>query len=268
MGLVFVLSICVIYLDWRLTSHNWGVIWNGIGCVDSVCSGEAQQPMAYRVLVPWLTGFIGDKVVCYTLLRWFSIWFGLFGSWLFYGGDQLLVALVAVYFMVSALYDYTDGYLEVGFYGLSLWMYMVGMYWLIPVVLLVATLNRESSVFMLAFPFVFDVWWVFPFVLVAFGVGYMVPRLLYGKRARYCPFNMISRNIAGMREMFKDWRVLYSEYAIFLIIVLLLAVAVIKGSGLLPWLALVMFLALLVPSLWREVRVYGVVVLLSLPYCL
>ncbi len=265
---ILFLSVVVIYADWRLTAHNWGAIWNGVGCIPLVLNGTAKQPMQYRILVPWLCSLWREITSrgykrFYMGLRWFSIIFALYSANLWFN-SQHYTALLALFFIAAAIYDYTDGYLEVGFY--SLFFYLMTTqpayhYEMLFVLTIVATLNRETSVFMPIMALLSQEWLLGIGLCVSFAIGYMIPRVVYGSAERYCKFNMVSENIRRIKD-----KIMLNEYILFFILLVLIGIGLLNfqgnpfeiGMGL-------MFLSLLVPCVWAEIRCFKPVMLILIP---
>ncbi len=259
------MSIVVMYADYRMTSHNFGAIMNGYGCIKYVLRGEIKQPMAYRVLVPWLSG---DNKVNYNILKFVSILFALLASNLWF--DSLLMTFImAMFFIAAAVYDYTDGYLEVGFFALSFWLMFYEPSYsheLLFLIVFLATLNRETAVFIPICAFLEG---SIILSLVLFGSFFMafgLPRIIYGKRERYCEFNMIPKNIQRIKEAFQTGMML-REYVLFFMLFIVVLIAPFMGHIYIPFEVgmYLMFIALLVPTVWAEIRVFKPVMLVIIP---
>lgn len=260
------ICLAVIYADFRMTKHNMGVQWNGIGCVDNVNNGIADAPMQYRVLVPWLCRLFRG-VNGYLYLRMLSICFAIVSAD-YYFQDILATAMLGFFFVLAALYDYTDGYIEVGLFALA--FTMLDSIWLIPITLL-ATLNREVGVFIpiacLLSGYIQLAGLVFFF---GFVTGYIIPRLVYGDHQRYCEFFTLKRNLQTIKAEFTTGKpFVYCEYTLFFILTgglgylySTVSLGPVESSmGLL-------FLLLLIPTMWREVRVFSPVMLAAIPMAL
>ena len=269
---ILLLSVVVVYAEFRLTCHNWGAQFNGVGCIPAVLAGNAKQPMQYRVLVPWLVGNVerGDYVKRYIYLRVLSVIFALWASNLWFG-NILYTSAFALFLIAAAKFDYTDGYLEVGLFALV--FYLIGNpisyhYELICLLVLVAAINRETAVFLPITALLGGYWFLGIGMLFVFGVGYIIPRLKYGKCERYCNFFMVKENLRRIKERFKKEFFLYNEYTLFFI---LFALFVFGYVGTYPDYTFyqvsmgLMFFALLIPSIWCEVRVFKPVLLVLIP---
>lgn len=279
---IAVICIIVMYAD-RSTVRNMGVAHNGIGAIPAVLAGAAKAPMQFRVLIPWICGALGSYfgrgmgkypyLNIYLGLRWTAIVFAMFSAYL-YLGSVMLVMLLALYFVWAMLYDYTDGYIEVGCYALAFHFLSVGgdiRYTIVPIVTLIATLNRETSVFIPVAAILTGETLMSLMCGAAFVIGYMIPRMVYdGGKRRYCNFFLLKENIKKIKESIGRRPVFYNEYISFFILCAIMGWAYISmflSSSLTPITISMggMFLALLIPTIWREIRVFGPVVLAVIP---
>ena len=260
---ILFLSAVVIYTDWRLTAHNWGAIWNGVGCIPTVLGGTAKQPMQYRILVPWICGCFTNLKRIYIILRWVSIVFALYCANLWFD-NQLYLALLSLFFIASAIYDYTDGYLEVGFYSLFFYLMTtqpVYHYEMLFALVIIATLNRETSVFMPIMALLSQEWLLGIGLCLSFGMGYIIPRMVYGSVERYCKFNMVGKNIRRIKN-----KIMLNEYMLFFILLILIGMASFSFSGQPFEIGMgFMFLSLLIPTIWAEIRVFKPIMLIVIP---
>ena len=259
----------VAYADYRMTWHNTGSRYNGLGCIPDVIRGKSLQPMQYRVLVPWLVYLMGGMTKSilkpYIVLRLFSILFALSMSYLWFG-NILYTAMLALFFIGASIFDYTDGYLEVGFFALSFYLMREQTTWgvgLILAIVFIATLNRETAVFIPICAFLSGHWFVSIGMMIAFMAGYIIPRAYYGEKERYCKFNMIRENIRRMRE-----GIMRNEYILFLVLLGLVIYGYTNNVSSLSGVELgmgIMFIVLLIPTVWCEIRVFKPVMLTLIP---
>lgn len=278
-------SLVVIYADFRMTKESVGAIFNGLGAVPFVLQGTSLKPVQYRVLVPWLCGLFGNEKLfgkgrgkypfmhIYFKLKWFGIIFSLVASMLFFrivGSDPVVsLMLLSMFFILASLFDYAESYFEVGFFALAFALAVVQPHWWWAYLLLtlVAGLNKETAIF---FPILFAIagdltaaTWSFG----GFGLSVLIPRWVYGKKRRYCNFNMIGENLRKMVSSFGSIPILLNEYMFFFLLIgLMVTVAV----SLDVWDAIsitsfVLFCSLLVPSTWLEIRVFSPCVLGIIP---
>ena len=265
-----ILTLVVIYIDFKMTRGNMQVPWNGHGAVRSVLDGVAKAPMRYRVLVPWLVAPAKDALVRYLYVKWWSILFATFASFTYFlklGVDPYLcTSLLALFMLLSAIYDYADAYLEIGLLA-SAFLFIGNSLVVVMVLTFVAALNRETAV---VIPLAVALeGWVLGTVLVGgcFWVGYAIPRLKYGKAERYCEFFTFKRNWQTIKESRKV-PLLLNEYFHF---ALLLTAVVIVYSLSLGSLTPVetalglLFVGLLIPTMWREIRVFAPTMLVVIP---
>ena len=158
---ILFLSWVVIYADFHITKHNVGTTWNGVGVIPSVLAGSAKSPMQYRVLIPWICGFLSRwfgsgehkfaHLYAYLRIKWIAIMAALAGSFWYFGQvcnyPHIAVGLMAAFFVWAAIYDYADMYLEVAFLAVA-FASMGTEYALLvaSVVAFIAALNRETAV--------------------------------------------------------------------------------------------------------------------------
>jgi hypothetical protein len=270
------------YADRQLTKHNFGAQFNGIGCISDVLANRSLAPMQYRVLVPWICGLFGagEKSLPYLRpyiwLRWLSIPFAIGAAHLYFSQIQgpppvLCTALLALFFVAAALYDYTDGYLEIGFFALAfLVMGQQGIGWilLLAVVSLLAVLNRETAVFIPVVCFLDSFFMAGIVSLVACAAGYAIPRMIYGKHDRYCRFWLVGENIREMTRHYRTRPWVYVEYTLFWALLAVMAAVYVGAFPEYTAVELAMallFLGLLIPTKWREIRVFGPCTLALIP---
>lgn len=263
--IIFFMSIVVMYADLRMTAHNFGAVMNGYGSIKYVLDGAIKQPMAYRVLIPWICR---DNKTNYVLVKYLSILFALLATNLWFD-SLLLTSLMAMFFVLAAIYDYTDGYLEVGFFASSFWLilYQPNYSWeILFVIVYLAALNRETSVFIPICAFLSGDVILSMILFTSFLIGYGLPRIYYGRRGRYCEFNMIPKNIKRIKEAFKTGMML-REYILFFMLTLVICIAPFIGHIYIPFEIgmYIMFIVLLVPTVWAEIRVFKPVMLVVIP---
>lgn len=279
---ILLLSLVVIYADYRLTTHNWGSPWNGIGAIPGVLDGASMAPMQYRVLVPWICALFGrgktktPYLGAYTRLRWVSIVLALAMSYIYFAAITelalLCTALLALYFVAASLFDYTDGYLEIFFFAFAFWWFVSGYawWWLVPPCL-IAGINRETTFFIPVIWLMSGDWAAFWMLLAASYLGYAIPRALYGQKKRYCSFLMIRENWQRIKTTHRGEQAwLHSEYGLFVVLLLMVAGAYLPllwsgGMTAIEWSMGGLFIALLLPSIWSEIRVFGPVMLVVIP---
>ncbi len=250
------LCLVVIYADLRITRHNMNVQWNGLGSVAPVCAGKSLVPMQYRVLVPWLWKVCGATDAAYLIIRQVSIVFALFSAYLFFG-NLLHTTILGMFFVLAALYDYTDVYIEVGLFALA--FTMLGSMWLIPITLL-ATLNRETAVFIPITAFCSGhIQLSLLALFFGWSIGYFLPRLIYGPKKRYCGLSMVKRNIETIVNTYKHSKqILLNEYTHFIILLSIVIYAFIATTPTPIQFSMgLMFVSLLIPTMWREIRVFA-----------
>lgn len=260
--MVIMLSMVLIYLDFRLTKTNYGAVFNGIGAIPYVLSGQSRAPMQYRVLVPWTCSIfgVGDQKLKYlkqyVYLRWLSILFAVSMSYFYYHSVVGVLWLV-LFFVAASLYDYTDVYIEIGLLALALVLLAGGYWWALIPITAVAALNRETAIVIPTLAF-FDSSLAGIASLCGFAVGYLIPRIVYGAKDRYCSFWMVRANIAEAIQHYKSRPFPYVEYTLSVLLFGFVVYSAICGTKTGPlFVGLGLFAVLLIPAKWREIRVFA-----------
>ena len=272
---ILVLSLAVIYCDFRGTKHNWGALFNGVGCIPAVLKGESMAPMQYRVLVPWICALFGegDKkpkyLIPYLGLRWIAITAALgCAHWCYYG-NIAHTTLLALFFIIAALFDYTDIYIEVALLAVFIMSLYSGHWWLLMLVVLFGVLNRETALVMPFIALLSGQWGLTILLSIAALIGLLLPRAYYGRVDRYTELNMIPENIERIVQHYKDRPVPYVEYTLFFVLCVLMVIAYIVGDWTPVSVATgLLFVALLIPTMWREIRVFAPSVMVMIPMVL
>ena len=279
------LSLVVIYADFKMTRGNWGAKWNGIGAVPDILDGTAKIPMRHRVLVAWICRLVE---ICrieqrpflntYVYLRWLAITLSLVvANWYFsaLGLKPLLpVSILACVFVLSSLYDYIDMFLEVACFAAFLRIIQFpihGDYVWIPLIVFLSTLNRETTIFLVPLAFIFGDHAMFALTVGACAAGWLIPRIVYPDGERYCSAILVKENL----RLIRDWQkrrvaILYDEYTLFFLlflgaVTLYVVTALHSGLNAVELVMAVFFVAMLVPSMWREIRVFAPTTLVTIP---
>lgn len=270
---IFLLSLVVIYIDFHMTKKNMRVPWNGFGAVDSVLNGGAKSPMQYRMLIPLVVGLFEDRLRAYLYVKWVGITVALGMAFWYFGSvgtdPMIATALLALFFVVAAIYDYADAYWEIALLSAGLLLIDYNLL-VLCVVTFAAALNRETAVVIPLAVFLSGYWIDSLVVGFFFGWGYMVPRAIYGRAERYCEWFTFSRNIKTLVESRKV-PVLLNEYLHFFVLLAGLVYLYARNYATLTPAEIslgALFLALLVPSMWREIRVFGPTMLAVIPMAL
>lgn len=258
--------------SYKMGAFNYGARWNGYGTIVSVLKGEADLPMQYRPLVPYMFEILrralrfpeeGNNLYriffAYEPIRVLGMWLHLcvFHWFLFVlSGNPLWslagTCLLALFWVITFLYDYSDCYYEGVFWGLCLIGVMTQNVWLAVGAMFVGTFNKETMVFLppLAVLYGWNLDW-FWWLGAAFAASYAIMFLIWGQREHYHRAMMGSRwmfrvNWADARFAFsrildeknKKFRIFYYEeklLALFLLI--LIGVLFFAIRGILPdWL--------------------------------
>jgi len=269
------IAFALFIVDWRITRDNMNVPWNGFGCVRNVIKGTAQLPMQYRVLVPWLTVLLGFGEVyrwAYMTVKYLGMLVMLYGFHWYLGqlgvDADLGTAILAGIVPLTMQYDYADAYWEIGLLAIGIGLILGGeSIWLLMLITFMACLNRETGciIALIALLYIRP---TIPLLSILFAsvIGFIIPRLCYGKSTRYCHWNLIPRNLKEIRQHPS----LLNGYTHT--VVLLVAFAITSIAGLMPdnFLPVVISVALvsaalLIPSMWNEPRVFLPTLLVTIP---
>jgi len=269
--ITLILAGILLLTESRITAFNNNVRWNGYGSMLYVLRGEAQAPMQYRVLIPWLWKLFGKRgKPAYNFIKGIGLWLALYGFAMFceVAGVEPLVGVLFLAAVIPAtfLFDYADCYYEFGFlaiaYTLSIgYVADFNLVWLI-VLTFLATINRETGVFIPIGYLILNGGIVGTIALGAtWLVSYIIPRLYYGRKGRYCGAVMFKEN----------WKFLSKHFSVYHIVYFGLMLWVIGSMVFYPlWygpaLMTILFLVVLhIPSLWHETRVFTPALLYAIP---
>jgi len=273
------LSLVVCYADYRMTANNMGAIWNGIGAIPSVLRGEAQLPMQHRLLIPlickWFCGMQKSPQGYYNVyvrLRFVSIVGAIYTSYWWFStvmtAPLLGVSALCFWFVLAALYDYADTYVEVLFFALALSVmpFECGIA-IICMLMIPAVMNKETALFIPLLAIAHGEYWM-GFGAMAVGVAYFIMiKTHYNEAERYCEFFMFKRNIRTIKKTLVNF-VLLNEYMFFFSLMLFSIVIYVVGIQTLLPIDMVMagfVLLMLIPSMWREIRVFSPFMLTFIP---
>ncbi len=266
--LIPILALMLLAIDYRITAFNMHVPWNGYGCVADVVKGRAMLPMQYRVFVPWLTWIAGGTVSSYLAVKYAGLLFMLYAcaGWINVLGLNVTVGTLALcaFVPLTMRYDYADAYWELGFFALAFSLIYTGAnVWILAAVILIGMLNRETMIFSAVAKLVNDysascfAISTTGFVLIAVAIGISLTRIIYGKRKRYCRFNLIKTNWGNIQTRRNLLEYIISM-GLIIFFVLLVIPQFIPMSGLVPFVvAMTLFLiAILIPGMWDESRIF------------
>lgn len=278
---VFACTVVVLWADFKISGRNMGAKWNGIGCIPDILNRRAMLPMRHRVLVPWVCGLLvgwreewGRYITAYFSLRWVSVFAALFMAWVYFafrGVDPFIAtALLSLFFVLASLYDYTDVYIELAVMALALILVPMQFAW-VPFVLaglmFIGALNRETIFVIPAVVLVGGNYLLGFIMALAALCGWIVPRLVYGSAERYCPFNMIGENFRRFSASISKGPYIYNGYVHFGLLAMLSGYLWITEGSLLSidYVMAIYMVAIMVPSVWSEIRVFAPVMLSVIP---
>ena len=189
--------------QFQIAADNYSSLYNGFGAIDSIRAKKAAAPMAYRVLLPWLVGWItppGWRLVAYELVK-----IGLMATALGLYANMCgtMAALVMGVLWVSTFrFDYWDVYVEVLAFVLCLTTSL-------PLALLGAFLGALSKETAGILPILYltltgdwlGAFWV---ALVCWGTLLLV-RAYTGYRPMYCSRLMIRQNWKDLLALKDGW---------------------------------------------------------------
>jgi len=196
-------------LELQVCRKNIGAEWNGYGAIDGTFTKTNLAPMRYRVLVPWLLGWIPRKtrIWIYLVLKAALVGLTLWAAQRVIGEWQPLALLIAVSFQ----FDYWDQYLEL----LGILGCMSGHPWVVGVSALFWGLSKETA---LIAPIIHP--------MGVFGwVGMAIARLAQGDAELYCKrFTFLAYNWPDLKaciqrkDPYPAIAVVWSLFAIYAVI--------------------------------------------------
>lgn len=309
--LYFVYAWILDYAQYKMSRDNYGQLWNGYGAIDSVLNKRAYAPMLYRVFIPYLfaglrrlvgsRGYnISEMYNLYTIyeplkiiLMWLNlVCFHLYLSTFLFPFEAIMgTTLLAVFWVVTFLYDYIDCYVEGIFFSLFALFTLTGQFEWLCVVMILGAFNKETSILAVPFYFLFTFDLIGSLILVGlFGLVYVALKLVQGTNEHYQRVMLGSHsslyiNIYDLRSIFTPilkgtkFRIFYfSEELLGLGFLVLLVLTFIYTKDFVPlwllvqWLFVIIFtLIALLFARYRELRVFmplAIVVIPSVIYAL
>lgn len=217
-----------------LCASSYGNPFCGVGTVDGVNQRATSAPMAYRVLVPYVIGFIErlipslaqHRIMVYEMLKVMMMAVML---WVIEQNFSLSVALLlAALLPVTFMYDYWDWIIELGSLALAMSGHLIGA----TIGGVLTGLSRETAP-LIALTYLLKTQDIGGAMLITLVIAatLVAVRLWVGKRALYCDRFMIKRNIAEIRHMFKCNPFFTSNIAMSLIVTMLTIAIVIGGNA-------------------------------------
>ena len=229
--MIYLLLLLVAYglavTEVAVSAVNSETTLNGFGSIIPTRRKQTYAPMRYRVLIPWLLGWIENEEVRWAAYKWLRI----AGSWLSLvlmqrlslalTGDWWLsiVGAMALALTIAAglLYDYGEYPWELagvlGLYSCAVF----AVYWPIPLILFAWALLRETAVFgvLISLSMLIGVsdpagiWWTAG--LLGWMAGYWLVHRIQGNTKHYHlvqfgKINTLSINGSRVRSEFKRWR--------------------------------------------------------------
>ena len=202
--MIWLVALGLAALEIRVTCRNMNAIYNGMGAIDSVWERTAQAPMRYRVLVPWMVGWLHGKerTIAYLAIKMALLALTLAGTWAYLGesGALAFAALLAS----TMEFDYWDQYAEL----LGVLGCMSGNPWLTALGALAWGLSRETAVMAPAVSYL-----ACGNLYGAVGpLALAIVRLTQGETTLYCPRWMWCYNVEDLRKAIGhlDYAPLYS----------------------------------------------------------
>jgi len=174
------------------------VPWNGLGAIRENYTGTNLAPMQYRMFQVWFTKLFGNFCIKkYVLATGIALGFCLWAVNLYF--SLMFVPIMAAFgtilvllvILTTMVYDYMDKYFELGFCALSFYGWITGNLLLMVVVMLLSSLNKESSILQAGIPLMIPI--TAPFkqitasfiLLIAWLIPYKYLRHRYGTRVNY-----------------------------------------------------------------------------------
>lgn len=262
-----------------------GAIFNGIGALPMVLNNEAQAPMQYRCLVPYIVKMLsgifgkGDPLYynLYIKLKWSTIpifgigvpfwYFSLIGINPYIGTSAL-----TLFYCLASLYDYGETYLDVGFLGLTFIILTYSPHYdfllLFPLVV-IAALNKETAAFI---PFtVLLTGDIKLTIITGFGfiIGYIIPIISFGVKERYCNWIEFQGNWHRYKmSIERGLPFVLNGYFMFLVLFATVTYCVLmnyKTMTAIEWSMVCLFYFTIPITIWNEIRMWSPVMLVIIP---
>lgn len=228
----------------KLTAWNTKSIYNGFGALQNVVNLEADAPMAYRVLVPVIHGWLmrlkalqEQRYLVYTLLKG-ALWVWalvMVEAAIGTRGALLVAAIIAATFH----FEYWDAAVELGAIGAAL----TGRPELILIGAALQGLSRpETLPLVVLTAFLCGGWYAGAVALIMGGALALAVRVRVGYREMYCARWMFQQNLKDVRSLLRNSPAHLSEIAAALVITVATVTAVIISAtvaGIVPVLYLV-----------------------------
>lgn len=185
---------------------NYGVPWNGCGAINGVLSRDAQAPMVYRVLVPWL--MLPAKAAKLPMLESYEVVKIILTAGALWSVSNLwgwqVALLTAVLLPTTFLYDYWDWGPEI----MGLMLAATGDIWLSMAGVIVVGLSRETSPLVaVAYLAVTGDLLGAAMLAVMAGSLYVLLRAIQGEHPLYCKRIMWADNLAAVKGIaqYRPW---------------------------------------------------------------
>lgn len=254
----FLIGIAFDKVQMLISAFNYNADFNGFGVIDMVNKKEIKAPMAYRVLVPWLVGWIEKtfkidfkyRVFIYQALKAFFV---MLAAWSVIHVYGLLIALITfMLLLLTVQFDYWDWSIELAAIVLA----SGGMFIPALIVAILFALSRETAPItaLVYFSMTLDLVGS-AIILVATLAVLGAVRLYIGKRNLYCKRVMVRENIKLFKNFFKWKPLLYAPLTVTTMISIAAIISVIVNPR--YWYILIIVAAGLILAKADEPRVFS-----------
>jgi len=305
--LILIIAYGITFIEKKAVHDYYG----GLMSLPQYYKGEIFDPYQYRCLWFWIfklfkinaNGFecrriCEDQIVIrqgkHYEIYWFIVFIMQYLSLLiFYFYIKTLqldavvgVLLFALFLLFTFYNDYPNQYVEIIIMGLFLCFMMWGNYeYILFILLFLGMLNRETMFLCNIIWLFYSNNWIF-FIIGCFicGIGYYLPRMIYGKKKKLCSFfnwnaskTRIQRTYGGYTDQYgfySRYRI-WNEYNLFGILLVGYLILSFMTYSMMDtfykFMIIIMgiFMVLIsIPGEWREIRIYTPVLFVIIPQLL
>lgn len=244
-----------------LSATNYNALYNGYGVIDLVNKREIKAPMAYRVLVPWLVGWIETtfkvkkeyRVIVYQNIKMLFVMLAAWSVIHVYG--IVICLLTFTILLLTIQFDYWDWPIELAAVVLASGGHFVPAL----IVALLFALSRETAPITALIYFVatLDILGSLVILMVTLLVMVEVKKTI-GDRPLYCKRFMFYDNLKLYKNFFKWKPILYSPITVTAVLTLGSLISVIINPQ--YWYVLILLVAGWILAKADEPRIFSSIV--------
>lgn len=244
-----------------ISAPNYGAQFNGYGVIDLVNKREIKAPMAYRVLVPWLVGWIEktfklDKQYRVIVYQYIKMIFVMLAAWSVIHVYGIIVCLLTFTLLLLTIqFDYWDWPIELAAVVLASGGHFVPAL----IVAFLFALSRETAPITAFIYFVvtLDILGALVMLMVTLWVMVEVKEYI-GDRPLYCKRFMFKDNLKLFKTFFKWKPILYSPITVTAAITLGSLISIIINPQ--YWYVLILLVAGWILAKADEPRIFSSIV--------